>query len=148
VAIRESILNNIVTTLKTISVVNGYNNDVGLVTRESFNWNNLLPKDFPAALVVWKRETKDATGMQGQHILADMVVVIRGVVNAPKYELETALNKFLNDIETAICVDTTRGGLCEYTDPLAITVFQTELIDFALFDFEFTVEYQYLYGSP
>lgn len=147
-AIRESILSNIVTTLKTMSIVNGYNYDVGLVTREQFNWNTLLPKDFPAALVVWRREDKDATGLEGQHILADMTVVIRGVVNVPKDELETALNNFLNDIERAMCADSDRGNLAEYTEPLSITVYQTELIEFALFDFEFRVEYQYLYGSP
>jgi hypothetical protein len=147
VAIRENILSNVVTTLKTITIANGYNNDIGLVSREPFDWNNILPKDFPAALVVWKKEDKDATGLQGQHILADMTVTIRGVVWAAQ-ELETALNNFLNDVEKAMCVDTDRGGYGEYTEPLTITVFQTELISYAIFDFDFRVVYQYLYGSP
>jgi len=147
VAIRENILSNIVTTLKTITIANGYNYDIGLVSREPFNWNNMKPQDYPAALVVWKREAKDATGLQGQHVLADMTVTVRGVVWA-NTELETALNNFLNDVEKVMCVDTDRGGYGEYTEPLAITVFQTELIDFAIFDFDFRVVYQHLYGSP
>jgi hypothetical protein len=147
VAIRESILNNIVTTLKTISVVNGYNNDVGLVSREPFNWSTIQPKDFPAVFAGWTPEDKDATGLQGQHILADLTVTISGVVWAES-DLETKLNNFLDDVERAMCADTDRGGYAEYTDPISIRVMRTELVSFVLFDFRFRIEYQYLYGSP
>lgn len=146
-AVRESIIDNIVDTLKTITVAGGYNNDVGLVSRQPFGWNTLKPENYPAALVVWKTETKDATGLQGQHIMSTMVVTIRGVVYA-KEELETELNEFLDDVEKALCADTDRGALAEYTDPVRITVYQTEIINFAVFDFDFEVVYQYLYGSP
>lgn len=146
-AIRESILTNIVTTLKTIAISGGYHNDIGLVTREPFNWTTLKPKDFPAALVIWKLEDKDATGLEGRHVLASMTVVIRGVVYA-ETNLETAINYFLEDIEKVMCLDTDRGTYAEYTDPSRITVYQTEQIKFAIFDFDFTVVYQHLYGSP
>jgi hypothetical protein len=147
VGIRENILNNVVMTLKTITVANGYENDIGLVSRDVFNWTKVQPKDFPAVFVGWTPEDKDATGLQGQHILADLTVTISGVVWAEN-DLETKLNTFISDVEKAMCADTDRGDYAEYTEPLTIRIMRTELVTFVLFDFSFRIVYQYLYGSP
>lgn len=146
-AVREAILDNVVTTLKTITLTNDYNNNVGLVTRERFNWNDLKPKDFPAALVTWTGDEKEEIGISGQNTLSRLALVIRGVVYAQK-NLENEINQFLDDIEVSLCVDQYRGTYAEYTTPRRIRVYQGEKIYFAIFDFEFEILYQYIYGSP
>jgi len=146
-AVRETILDNVVITLKTITLVNSYNNNIGLVTRERFNWNSLKPKDFPAALVTWMGDDKEEIGISGQNILSKINLIIRGVVYAQK-NLENEINQFADDIEISLCVDTYRGGNAEYTTPRGITVYQAEKIDFAIFDSRFEILYQYIYGSP
>ncbi len=148
-SIRENILDNIVTTLRTITEANGYNNDIGLVTREPHNWNNLKPNEKPSAQVLWttqEYETETITA-SGQYVLAFLNVNIRGIVYA-KDDLEGALNAFAEDIEQAMSVDETRNNLAEYTIPKLISVFAGEDEYNIFFDFEWTILFNYLYGSP
>jgi len=146
---RESILDNIVTTLKTITTANGYNNNIGLVTREASDWSKLLPNQKPATIVLWSSDEKDTETipMAGQYVLSSLNVVIRGIVYA-KSDIEGALNDFAEDIEKVMAVDETRGTYANYTIPRLITVFQGEDSYNIVFDYEFMVGYHYIYGTP
>ena len=124
-AIREAILDNIVSTLEGITTDAGYNNTIKLVTREPHNWSNLKPDEKPCAQVLWTRDEKDDETTIGQYILSFLTVNIRGNVYS-KTDLETALNAFCEDIEKVICVDQTRGGNAEYSVPKLITPFSGE----------------------
>ena len=146
---RENILDNIVTTLKTIKTTNGYNNNIGLVTREPNDWNKLQPNQKPAAMVTWSSDEKDTetiTG-SGQYVLSSLNVVIRGVVYS-KTGIEEKLNEFAEDIEVAMAADEYRGGYANYTIPKSITVYQGEDSYNIVFDYEFLIGYHYIYGSP
>lgn len=148
-AIRENIIDNIVTTLGTITVANGYNNDIVTVTREPNDWTTLNPGKCPAAMVLWSYDERERgeTPMSGQHLLSELHVVMRGVVYA-KSGIEEALNAFEEDIEKAMCVDDSRGGYAEYTIPARTTVFASTDAYYIEFEFEFVIVYQYIYGSP
>ena len=144
---REAILTNIVTTLETITVDNGYNNNIGLVTREPKDWVNLKPKDLPTACVQWSPDEREVKQIQGNNILSTLTIIIRGVVYA-KTDIETEINKFTDDIEIAMMVDDKRGGNAMYTNPGTITVYQSLAQFYSTFDFKFEIKYQYMKGAP
>jgi len=146
---RENILDNIVTTLKGIKISAGYNNTVGLVTREPNDWNRLQPNQKPAIIVTWSSDEKDTETItaSGQYVISSLNVVIRGIVYA-KTDIEGKLNDFAEDIEKILAVDEYRGTYANYTIPRVITVYQGEDSYNIVFDFEFLVGYHYVYGSP
>jgi hypothetical protein len=146
---RENILDNIVTTLKGIKTSAGYNNTVGLVTREPNDWNRLQPNQKPAIIVTWSSDEKDTETItaSGQYVISSLNVVIRGIVYA-KTDIEGKLNDFAEDIEKILAVDEYRGTYANYTIPRVITVYQGEDSYNIVFDFEFLVGYHYVYGSP
>jgi len=146
---REDILDNVVTSLEGIKKSEGYNNDIGLVTREVNDWNKLLPNQKPAAMVFWTSDDKETEtiSLSGQYVLSNLNLVIRGVVYA-KSGLEEALNDFAEDIETIMAVDEERDSNANYTIPRRITVYQGEDSYNIIFDYEFVIGYHYVYGSP
>ena len=147
--IRESILKNVVTTLKTIKKSASYNNNIKLVTRKPHNWNNIKPNEKPGGIVLWREDTKEPETVSGsgQYVMSFLTIVIRGIVYS-KTDIEEALNLFTEDIEKAMCVDETRGGYGEYTIPKVIKAYDGEDDYHITFDFEFVCLYNYLYGSP
>jgi len=146
--VRERILDNIETTLKGIKTVDGYNENVGLVTREIYNWTNLSPRDKPAVIIQWVQDDKsNDINIEGQHILSFLRVRIRGVYYS-KTDLEGKLNDFLEDIEKIMSADQTRGGYANYTSPDVINTYQSESEFNVIFDFDFVIQYVYVYGSP
>jgi len=146
-ATREAILVNTVTTLETITIDNDYNNNIGLVTREPKDWINLKPLELPAACILWVPDVREAKDIQGHNILSTLTIKIRGIVYA-KEDLETELNKFIEDMEKAMMVDDTRGGNAMYTNPGTVTPYRGPTQYHVIFDFDFEVKYQYLKGSP
>lgn len=147
-ATREAILANVKTTLEGITTESGYNNDIGLVSREVKDWANIRGRDsYPAIFVSWSIDDKEPETVADQYILSRLNVVLRGVYQADS-GLETGLNDFLEDIEKAMCADQKRGGNAEYTVPSRATVYKGEDSTVLIFDFEFEILYVYVYGSP
>jgi hypothetical protein len=142
---REAVLDNVVSVLEDITVENGYNYTMRKVTRESFNWQNLQDRDYPAAIVQMVSEDKDGTGLQGQHIIASMNITVRSALPDGD-NIEEDINLLTDDVEKAMCADTYRGGTAILTVPVRIQMFQWQ--DKVFFDFIFRIDYQYLYGSP
>jgi len=147
VATRETILNHVVQTLASISKASGYNNDIRFVTRESVQWERFNKQDYPLAIVSWTSEVPAIEGAAGQSVVMDLTVTMRCVVYA-ETELETELNKFLDDVETALCVDGTRGGTAWSTLPDVKEVLLTENEAIIVCDFDFIIRYEYVYGTP
>ena len=146
-ATRETILNHVVTTLVAITVAGGYNNDIRFVTRESVQWERFNRQDYPLVIVAWTFETPEIPGATHQSVVMDLTVTIRCVVYATA-DLETELNKFLDDVEKALCADGTRGGSAWSTLPDAKEVLMTENEAIIVCDFDFIVRYEYVYGTP
>lgn len=145
--IRESILDNVATTLRGISRDNGYNTDVATVQRKVISEFKIAPNEYPALGVLWKRDEKDTQGMPHDYIESDMVLTIRGILQL-KEDLETELNLFLEDIEKVMAVDYTRGGYTTLCDPISVVPFIGERDDLIYFDFDFLVRYHYVWGNP
>ena len=142
--IRENILDNVVTTLGNIATASGYNNDIGLATRDALRWASLKPDELPAAIVVTISDEKESTGATGQTVLSTLIIRIRGVITGTE---ETA-NLFSQDIEKIMAVDGTRGGYAIYTFPLGDRIYQGA-DDYVLeFDSEYEILYQYKFGNP
>jgi len=146
-SVRENILNNIESTLASISIANGYNNDIGFVTRESENFEQFETTDYPFAIISWSTDDKETTGVPGQNVVSDLEVIIQGGIYATSSR-ETALNNFLDDIETALCADGTRGDNAWYTLPVGIEVFMTPKENVIVFNYKFLIRYHYVYGNP
>lgn len=146
-SIRDNIINNIESTLASITLANGYNNDIGFVTRESEDFERFSTNDYPFAIIQWNNDEKETSGATNQVVLSELTVVIQGGIYATSGR-ETALNNFLEDIEKALCNDGARGNNAIYTLPVSIEVFDTPKENVIVFNFTFLVEYQYIYGSP
>jgi hypothetical protein len=145
--LREAILDNVVSTLKTITRDNGYNNDMVTVKRTPVNESVLQMKDYPAASVVWKREEKDIQGSPQDYVQNDLTLTVRCVIRATE-DIEGELNRMIDDVEKALTSSPTRGGYAELTDPLLITIFQGESDKVLYFDYDFHVRYFYVWGNP
>jgi len=147
VGIRENILNDIESTLANITTDNGYNNDIGLVSRESENFERFTTNDYPFAIIQWTSEDKDTTGANQQTVISDLEVVIQGGIYATSNR-ETALNNFLDDLEKALCNDGTRNNNAWYTIPVSIEIFDTPKENVIVFNYTFLIKYDYVYGAP
>lgn len=146
-AVRESILDDVITDLKLIKKENDYNYDIGLVTRDPVNWTNVKPRDIPLAWVHWNLDEKEPETVAGQYITSSLNLIISGLIRE-NVDLMQNLNLFLDDIEKAMTVDGTRDGNAGYTAPLRIAVYYPDSLNDIIFDFEFTVWYTYVYNSP
>lgn len=144
---RELILNDIETTLAAISVVGGFNYDIGVVTRESENIEHYDITDYPLAIISWNSEEKEGADVRWDCVEAFFTVIIRGAVYATS-GIETVLNKFLDDIEVALVTDPERSGTADGTAPIGITVYQGPREHTLVFDFAFLLKYSYARGNP
>jgi hypothetical protein len=65
-------------------------------------------------------------------------------------DIETVANNFLDDIETALCAEDSRrrDDNAEDTLPQAVRMYDGKDDDIQIFDFDFLIWYNYLYGSP
>lgn len=149
---REDILDNIVTTLEGISVSGGYNYNVGLATRETTDWMRLKNEQLPAAVIQWTEDEREVRPLQGEYLLSTLTVTIRGVVDASPHineNIDEVVNKWSEDIEKALAVDGTRDSNAMYTNPTLLRAYdlppETRR---EVFDFTFTIMYNYLEGAP
>jgi len=148
---RESILDNIETVLKTITIDNSYNNNIGLATRETTDWMRLQPKQMPAAIIQWTNDDREPRDVQGHYLISTLTVVIRGVIAkvSASDDMEQKVNEFSDDIETALSSDGTRGGNAMYTNPAGVKMYNLPPeSNRAVFDATYIIKYQYASGSP
>lgn len=146
-AIREAILNDIETTLAAVSVATGFNNDIGIVTRESENIEHYDITDYPLAIITWSDEEKEGEDVGYDCVEAFLTVTIRGAVHATS-AIETTLNLFLDDIEKALATDPERSNNADLTAPISIKVMLGEREHTLVFDFAFLVKYSYARANP
>jgi hypothetical protein len=105
---RTLILNDLVTTMQSITVANGYNSTVAKVTRAPRAWTEVAPPDRPFIAVVAGPERPRE--LPGQYRV-ELDVLLHCLVEAATEEAKiTAINNLRNDIRKAINVDQTRGA--------------------------------------
>lgn len=135
----EKILANIETTLETITVVNGYNNTVKIVTRNTKAVLN-MPM-FPAIIIGKGSGTVDAMAKSSAH--RKMFITIEAWTRKEK-DASQEVEKFLGDIQKAMMVDPRRGGNAINTIEVSDTPI---LIDSETAEIGFQVQYQIDYRT-
>jgi len=144
---RELILNDIETSLVAITVAGGFNNNIGVVARESEDIEHYKIADYPLAIISWSDEVKEGEDIGYDCVDAFLTVIIRGGIYATT-TIETALNLFLDDIEKALATDPERSGNADLTAPVSIAVYQGPREHTLVFDFTFLVKYAYVRANP
>ena len=103
---RHDIIENRETALNTITVANSYNYDIAEVTREIKHFGDI--DNYPAAVIFFDSETRDAPDLGYHNIIAEALIIVRGIVKADR-DLEDVADNFAEDIEIAMCNDKTCG---------------------------------------
>ncbi|MDD4980698.1 MAG: hypothetical protein PHC54_05470 [Candidatus Omnitrophica bacterium] len=121
---RESIRDNIISTLQGITTGNGYNNTITNVRGWKQLGNSL--KVIPCAIVSLGRETKDPDPHpQATCNLPVFIDLWTRQGETDTTDTDELLNSLLLDIEKAIMADETRGGYAENTIIRSIMPFES-----------------------
>ena len=139
---REKIAKNIVDTLKTaVQPVR-----LAFVTRQTFDFDKLSNRQFPAVLVRTADENReDSTlgGTLGKRISAityDLVCFVKSK------EIDTARNEIIETIEEILDVDRTRGGNAKDTQITSIEVDEGQISPIGGVAITVAVTYEYTRG--
>ena len=142
---RLNIILNRQAALETITVAGGYNYDIDTVTRELKHFRDL--DGYPSVVIINAGETREGIEVGYNNIVADLVIRVRGIIKVSS-DIETVLDNFLEDVEKAMCNDITCGNYANYIAPSDIRIYEASSDDIKIFDYDFVVNYQYLYGAP
>ena len=122
--VRESILENLKTTLETISTTNGYHNDIASVQRWRQSGNSLL--NVPCIVINAGPEEKEPNPnpFTTCRFTVYLDVWMRQDAGDPD-PTDALLNSLLGDVEKALMVDYTRGGFAKDTNIKSNVLFET-----------------------
>lgn len=122
--VRESILENLRTTLAGITVANGYHNDIASAQRWRQSGNSLL--NVPCIVINAGPEEKEPTPnpFTTCRFTIYLDVWMRQDQSDPQ-PTDALLNSLLGDIEKALMVDYTRGGYAKDTNMKSNVLFET-----------------------
>ena len=147
---RQDIRTAIISRLNGITIANGFNNDIGLVSRQLKGHEAVTPDLFPAAFVVNEDEKK----VDGD--VDDLENSLQVQITCYVQDDEDTTNKldlFLEDIEKAICPNTDRDlgdSSLEIINilPLDIKTDKGVFTPIGIADFTFQIKYLQRYGTP
>ncbi len=146
-SLREQIMVDVKTTLDAISQLNGYNNNIGLVTRAV--GNDIAQGSIPVLYIEQGDEMAMSAGENNtpMNVVTRVLTVRVGIIHrlAADVVADTALNSIQQDIYKAMMVDHTRGSLAIDTLPRKATgALELEaVVDGALKLIEFDVLYRH-----
>ena len=139
---RENIAKNIVDTLKTaVQPIR-----LSFVTRETFDFDKLSNRQFPAVLVRTADENREDSTLGGtlgkrmSTITYDLVCFVKSK------EIDTARNQIIETIEEILDVDRTRGGNAKDTQITSIEVDEGQITPIGGVILTVAVTYEYTRG--
>ncbi len=147
-SIRESILENIKTTLQEITIANGYNNTLVSVERWKQRGNNI--RLVPCVVVnAGPEEKQPRPNPQVTSKLSVFLDVYMRQDDTDTTNSDTVINSLALDIEKALMIDYTRGGYAEETNIINIVPFES-LEGQPIFGiiFELEIIYKHLLTDP
>lgn len=118
--IREKILDNIKTALDGISIVGGYVNNIASVQKYAQQGNDL--SSVPCAIISAGQENKEH---RPSFIVACSLTVLIDVYTIAPTDTDASLNSLLGDVEKALMVDYTRGGIANNTKITQVIPFES-----------------------
>ena len=139
---RENIAKNIVNTLKTaVQPIR-----LAFVTRQTFDFDKLSNRQFPAVLVRTADENREDSTLGGtlgkrmSTITYDLVCFVKSK------EIDTARNQIIETIEEILDVDRTRGGNAKDTQITSIEVDEGQITPIGGVILTVAVTYEYTRG--
>jgi hypothetical protein len=146
--IRENILANLKTVLSTISIANGYDNNIASVQRYLMHGNPLV--NVPAIIITAgpERKAPNPNPLQTCHMTVFLEIWVTQA-QSDTTPTDTVINSIYGDIEKAVMVDVTRGG--NAIDNLVVGAVPFETIEgqpYAGLIIELDVEYQHNQNDP
>ena len=121
-SIREQIMQNVETTLKTIKTANGYNNTLELVTR--FKQEALSFAKVPVVLIQQGPEMAEPIPNHAvtRNLAVRLRIIHRHNPTEDNQSSDQVLNSIQQDIHKALFVDHTRGGLAIGMNPAPLEI--------------------------
>jgi hypothetical protein len=146
--VRESILEDLRTTLGGITTANGFNNDIQSVQRWRQQGNSLVV--VPCIVVNAGPEEKDPVPNPFMTCRLTIYVDIwTRQDEADSRSTDTILNSLLGDVEKALTQDITRGGFAKDTNIKSNSLFETlEGQPYSGIVIELEIIYQHKQGDP
>jgi len=147
--IREKIIGRIMDQLETITVSNGYNNDIG--SGNIYRQESIIEKGLIPAMSVWElSESRERNNYGGTVRILTIKIEAIVPINGNKHPASVS-NELLGDIEKALIIgDVTLDELIDDIQDIAAEIIQLPIIDRraagASTDFEMT--YTTEWGDP
>jgi len=142
---RQQILANVVSTLEGITVLGGYNTDVGLVSEDLLAWDDVPADKFPALHAL--PDVEDPEPHTFNSYRNQFEIVIGALVNASENRTR-AKELLLRDIKKIILVDRTRGGHSHATRLGQVRMVHGLEAPYNFFEISIIVEYDHDMDSP
>jgi len=139
--IRELILQNLKTTLEGINGENPYWTAVKTVRRVPFVPTEFEGEEKPGLLIVATGEPETIENQPSYHDKHDLRVGIVGVMDRPKDDVGTAVNRFMKDVGVAVMADVLRGGYASQTFKTSQLDASNLFGDLCLFEIELNIRY-------
>jgi len=144
-AVRETILLRIKTAVETITIANGYNENVGTVYFDAQILEEVAKKDLPAIVVLPGDETREqfAIGTASNNMQARCPMLIGGILFHHTGITQGEVEDLILDVNKAVMADTTLAGYCLTIEPGMVSTNMDAAPGFATF--EQTWDFTYLY---
>lgn len=149
-SLRESILDNIVSTMTAIAASGTYNYTPGLVQLGLLNYAAVPEDKFPALFVAGADEKR--VNVTNREIRSDLTASIVGYVKATDAAdsplLERQLSRLIRDVTIALMADITRGGYAVLTEIGEIDTDKGSWEGFAGFEMVVRCQYRAATAAP
>lgn len=122
VSVRERILQNVKTTLESVTTANGYDHTISRVERVDFtDWTS---GPFPMALIHEPDDSYEVEKNRGASsvLYVSMALDLLVMIRKPSADKATPMNALIADVMTAMLEDHTRGGYAIWTEPARVSV--------------------------
>lgn len=109
-SLRELIYLHLIATLQGVTILNGYSQDVGTVTR-----GLLSPQEQLGLPIISLLPVSDTPEYGAQVLRRLLTFTLRVWIDDMPADAPTTLENLLSDVQAVLAVDVTRGGLTEHT---------------------------------
>lgn len=146
-SVRERVIANVVTTLQGITEANGYEFDMAEVTRIPQGVLNFASATYPKCLVI--EDSEDIQEGVPTYFTTRMLHLSLACWAWQYFDLSQAVNKLLANVEKALSVDHTRGGVAVDTDFISnTTILANDVIPYGGVEIKLDIHYRHKTGDP
>ena len=145
-SIRHQIMDAVLAALETITVENGYESEVGLVSESIQNHEQIPKKNLPAVFPIDSDERREWVEMKEsseQDIEGHLELIITCVVYDRNDKTRQQRTDLMRDVEKALFNDSTFSALILWVDPLGVVTDKGMIPNYSIWDQSYRVNYRY-----